>query len=72
MPKERARLQVEVTDQTTQQLQFLLKETNLPSNAQVIRVAVQLLAELYQDQKTGSSILVVKEGQPPERLKLVF
>ena len=68
----RTRLQIEATEATVETLNRLVQETTLGSSAQVVRVAVQLLDELLRDQRKGASLLIVKDGQQPERLRLVF
>lgn len=68
----RTRVQIEVTDVTLDTLNRLVRETNLGSPSQVVRVALQLLDDLLRDQRAGASIVIVKDGQQPERLRLVF
>ncbi|MDB4930669.1 MAG: hypothetical protein JWM10_3153 [Myxococcaceae bacterium] len=68
----RTRLQIEATEATQETLARLVRETRLGSSAQVVRVAVQLMDELLRDQRNGASLLIVKDGQQPERLRLVF
>lgn len=68
----RKRLQIEATPATAEALERIAAETNLGSAAQVVRVAVRLLDELLADQRAGAALMIVKDGQTPERLRLVF
>lgn len=66
------RLQVILSPKTQETLERLRAETNLGSDAQVLRVALHVLEELHREQRAGTGLLLVREGEAPQKLKLIF
>lgn len=57
------RLQFDFNEEALQELDELLKETNLPSRAELIRQALRLLQWSHSETKKGATLLIEKEGK---------
>lgn len=69
---KRRRLQVDIAPATEETLERLRADTSLGTDAQVVRVALRVLEELLREQRAGASLLLVRDGEAPQKLKLIF